>query len=285
MFATIAILGTGLLGASLMQTVRKNGLARRVVAWSRRAETRARCAGQPWCDAVFDDPADCVRDAELVVVCAPVDKIGETLASAAAGISEGALVTDVGSTKAGVCRASAVALAGVGAAARFVGAHPLAGSEKSGPEHATAELFEGRVCFVTPVAETAAEAQAAVCRFWEAAGMRVSVCSPEEHDRLVARVSHLPHLAAAALSAALGRDPQAEVFAGVAGPGLRDTTRVSGGDPALWRAIAQENRAEIAQALAAFEAELGVFKRALETGDFDLLESELRRAREWREKL
>ena len=282
MFSKIAILGPGLLGASLMQAVRARGLSSHLAAWSRSAGTRAGCAGKPWCDSVHETPADCVRGAALVVVCVPADKIAGTLALAAPGLGAGTLVTDVGSTKEQVCEAvRGVLPEGV----TFVGAHPMAGSEKSGLEYARADLFAGRVCIITPQETPPAppEAVEAVMRFWAAVGMRVVTLAPEVHDEVVAHTSHLPHLAAVALSVLLQRKPLE--WRGLGGPGLRDTTRVAAGDPPMWRAIVQENQRQILRVLVDYQAELEELRSAIAAGDFDAVQAFLAAGKNWREQL
>jgi cyclohexadieny/prephenate dehydrogenase len=280
MFKQITILGPGLLGASLLQAAKRRGLCLRTAAWSRRAETRAKCEGQPWCDAVFADAGKAVAKADLVVVCTPVDTIVPLLGEIAPKLKKGALVTDVGSTKSLISRLGRAALPKkVG----FVGSHPMAGSEKAGLEHADAELFEGRACFVTPLVNTPAKDVDRVTRFWKALGMEVSTTTPEAHDEIVAHLSHLPHLLASAFCAYLGtRDPQ---WAHFAGPGLRDTTRVAAGDPALWKSIALENREEILRALDGFQNELDKLRATLHNAQPFALQHILERGRDFRVRL
>ncbi len=280
MFKQLTILGPGLLGASLMQAAKARGLCKRTAAWSRRAETRAKCKGQPWCDAVFADARKAVAQADLVVVCTPVDTIVPLLEIIGPKLKAGALVTDVGSTKSLICRHGRAALPKkVG----FVGSHPMAGSEKTGLEHADPELFEGRACFVTPLVDTPAKDVDRLTRFWKELGMEVATTSPEAHDEIVAHLSHLPHLLASAFCAYLGtRDPK---WAHFAGPGLRDTTRVAAGDPALWKAIALENREEILRALDGFQKELDGLRAALHNRQPFALQHLLERGRDFRVRL
>jgi len=286
MFKTIAVLGPGLLGASLMQAVRAARLAEDLAAWAPSERTRRKCAGQPWCDRVCGTPAECARGAELVVVCAPADKIAPALATAAPGIAADALVTDVGSIKTAVCEAvwrdDPRRRTGDGAAP-FVGSHPMAGGERSGMENASADMFAGRTCFVTPVPETPPAATARVEAFWSALGMRVRRLSPEEHDAVVAATSHLVHFTAAALAGALAGKPEA--WRELGGPGLRDTTRVAAGDPALWTAIARGNRIALLGALDEFHGVFDALVRALREQDYVRLGELLARARVWREAL
>jgi prephenate dehydrogenase len=280
-FQKIAILGTGLLGASILQAARERKLAHRHAAWSRREATRAFCVGQPWCDSVHESPEECVRGADLVLVCVPVDQIPVVLAAAAPGLEAGALVSDVGSTKSGVCREAQRV---VPERAVFIGSHPMAGSEKSGPEHASAGLFEGRTCFVTPTARQVGTAElGGLVRFWRALGMDVVETSPEEHDAIAARTSHLPHFAACVLAGVLGRHPAR--WSALAGPGLRDTTRVAGGDPEMWRAIAAQNREAILAAFDEFQAEFAHVRQYISEGQLDSLQVFLEQSRAWRNKL
>ena len=280
MFKQITILGPGLLGASLLQAAKRRGLCKSTAAWSRRAETRAKCEGQPWCDTVFADAGKAVAKADLVVVCTPVDTIVPLLGEIAPKLKAGALVTDVGSTKSLICRLGRAALP---KKAGFVGSHPMAGSEKGGLEHADAELFEGRACFVTPLVDTPAKDVDRVTRFWKALGMDVATTTPEAHDEIVAHLSHLPHLLASALCAYLGtRDPHWLQFAG---PGLRDTTRVAAGDPGLWKAIALENREEITRAIDGFQKELDHLRATLHNAQPFALQHILERGRDYRVRL
>jgi prephenate dehydrogenase len=280
MFKQITILGPGLLGASLLKAAKARGLCKSTAAWSRRAETRAKCEGQPWCDAVFADARKAVAKADLVIACTPVDTIVPLLEEIAPKLKAGTLVTDVGSTKSLICRLGRAALPKKVA---FVGSHPMAGSEKGGLEHADAELFQGRACFVTPLVDTPAKDVDRVTRFWQALGMVVASATPEQHDEIVAHLSHMPHLLASAFCAYLGtRNPAWVHFAG---PGLRDTTRVAAGDPKLWTSIAMENREEILRALDGFETELLHLRSALRNAQPHAIQHLLERGRDFRVRL
>jgi prephenate dehydrogenase len=280
MFDQITILGPGLLGASLLQAARQRGLCKRTAAWSRRAETRAKCKGQPWCDAVYADVGKAVATADLVVVCTPVDTIVPLLEKIGPKLRPGTLVTDVGSTKSLICRQGRAALPKKIA---FVGSHPMAGSEKTGLEYADAGLFQNRACFVTPLTDTKARDVDRLTRFWQAVGCTVATTTPEAHDEIVAHLSHVPHLLASAFCSYLGtRDPH---WVNFAGPGLRDTTRVAGGDPVLWKAIALDNRDEILRALAGFQKELDLLRAALENHEASAVQCILERGRDYRLRL
>ena len=271
--------GTRLAGGSVAQAVRVRGLARRIVIWARRPEVRLQLRAQPWCDAVAETPEDAVRGAGLVVLAAPVDKIAELARAIAPHLPAGAIVTDVGSVKGEIVRlASATLRAGT----HFVGAHPMAGSEKSGWEHGTATLFEHRTCFVTPVATTDAHAADTVARFWRDLGMEVVTIDPDQHDEIVAHISHLPQVLASTLCAFLAtKDPAWRFYAG---GGLRDTTRIAGGDPAMWRAILEHNREEILRALRQYQDELQAFQTALANRDYLELAARLEHGKAYRDR-
>lgn len=256
---TVAIVGVGLIGGSIGRALLERGLAKQVVGIGRRA-TSLRAAKKV--GAVTATTMDLVRGvarANLVVVCTPVEQIATQALVAVNHAPAGALITDAGSTKQQIVAAVEKKLPPGG---RFVGSHPMAGSEKSGPGEARAELFVGRAVIVTPTKKTSAADTEAVGEFWAALGARVFMMSPEAHDRAVAGTSHLPHLISALL-AAVTRSEDAPLIAG----GWLDTTRVAGGDPELWRQILQSNDTQVLAALAQFEKQLSSARRALERGD------------------
>ncbi len=278
MFERIAILAPGLLGGSVAQAVRHRGLARHIVLWSRRPENRVRLATQPWCDEVGDSPEAAVRDAQLVMLAAPVDKIITLAQTVAPALAAGAIVTDVGSVKGEITRLCHAAMP---PGTSFVGAHPMAGSEKSGWEHATGSLFERRPCFVTPRPETDPRAVDTVVRFWHELGAEVVTLDPDTHDEVVAHISHLPQVVATTLCGYLAsRDPGWRNFAG---GGLRDTTRIAASNPAVWLEILQQNRDEILRALRRFQDELHSFQTALANRDFNELRAQLERGKAYRD--
>lgn len=262
---------------------RRFGAARRIVVWARRPEVRVQLEGATWCDAVLATPEEAVRGAGLVVICAPVETIPALAAAVHPHLAAGAIVTDVGSVKGALCRHAAAPYVAAPAGPVFVGSHPMAGSEKCGHEAGQAELFVGRVTFVTPLDHTPAAAVETLVRFWRALGSEVVTMHPDRHDEIVAHVSHLPHLAAACLCALLaGQNP---AWRNLAGPGLRDTTRVASGDPRLWRGILHENRDEVLRALRAYQDQLEALHAALANrNDLELL-ALLERGKAWRDQL
>jgi len=279
MLNQLTILAPGLLGASVARATKARGAAHRIVIWARRAETRLALADQPWCDATCDTPGDAAKDADLVVIAAPVDMIVPLTRQIAPFLRKGAVVCDVGSVKGEISRQGHEATRGT---AHFVGAHPMAGSEKTGWQHGTPDLFEGRTCFVTPVDSTHPEALKKVVAFWRDLGAEVVTIDPDKHDEIVAHISHLPQVLASSLCAFLSaRDPGWRNFAG---GGLRDTTRIASSDPKLWRTILAENRDEVLRALREFQDELQGLQAALANRDYVEVTARLERGRAYRDK-
>jgi prephenate dehydrogenase len=274
---TLTIVGVGLLGGSLGLAARQRGLARRVLGVGRHLDGLDYARQLGAIDEGFLALQEAVRSAEVVVFCTPVDQIARQALTAAEACAPGTLLTDVGSTKADIVHAVEGRLpAGVA----FVGSHPLAGSEKRGPEHANPRLFERRLTVVTQTPRTDPAALERTRAFWEGLGARVRVMAPEEHDRALALTSHLPHLLAAALA---GLMPP-ELY-DLTATGFRDTTRVAGGDPALWTAIFAHNRAAVLDNLDLLGARLAEFRQALESGDAAALDRLLTQAKKVRDAL
>lgn len=273
----LAILAPGLLGGSVGLAAHARGVASRITVWARRPEVRIALQGQPWCSAVASSPEAAVRDADLVVLAAPVDRIIELAQQIAPHVRPGCWVTDVGSTKGALTRTAHAALAGRG---HFVGAHPMAGSEKTGWENGHADLFRGRICFVTPLRETDPSALEGVARFWSALDAEVTTVDPDAHDEIVAHISHLPQMLATTLCTFLAQ--QNPGWRNFAGGGLRDTTRIGASDPAMWIEILRHNREEILRALRGYQAELDGLHAALANGDWTELRARLERGRAYR---
>ena len=277
--AQLAILAPGLLGGSVARAARARGAAKRIVLWARRPEVRIELRKQPWCDAVADTPEDAVRDASLVVIASPVDKIVPLAQQISATLPAGAVVTDVGSVKGEIARLGHAALH---PGRHFIGAHPMAGSEKTGWEHSTDDLFAGRTCFVTPLPESDARAVDTVVAFWRELGSEVVTVTPDQHDEIVAHISHLPQIVASSLCAFLATKNPA--WRNYAGGGLRDTTRIAGSDPQLWRSILEQNRDEVLRALRQFEDELHQFQIALSNRDYIEVVARLDRGKAYRDQ-
>ena len=277
--AQVTILAPGLLGGSVARAVHARALAQRIVLWSRRPETRLALRTQPWCHAVADTPAEAVREAAVVVIAAPVDRIVPLAREIAPSLRPDALVTDVGSVKGEISRLGTAALA---ARAHFVGAHPMAGSEKTGWEHGTATLFERRTCFVTPLAQTSPAALDRAAAFWAGVGSEVVTVDPDQHDEIVAHISHLPQVIASSLCSFLATKSQA--WRNYAGGGLRDTTRIAGSDPHLWRTILEQNRDEVLRALRQFQDELHGLQTALANRDYVEVVARMERGKAYRDR-
>ncbi|HEV8471880.1 MAG TPA: prephenate dehydrogenase/arogenate dehydrogenase family protein [Methylomirabilota bacterium] len=281
MIERLAVVGVGLLGGSVALAARAGGVAREIVGVGRSRERLEGPLRAGLVDRVSVDVAEGVAGADCVVLAATVlanERLLDTVWDAAPAA---ALVTDVGSTKRGIV-AAAERLAAKRPLA-FLGSHPMAGSEKSGWEIARADLFRGATVIVTPTDATEPRAAKGVTALWEALGARVSALDPETHDRVVAAISHLPHVAAWALVDAVGRfEPGALAFAA---RGFKDTTRIAASDPDVWGEILLSNRDAIRASLTALRAALDDLERLLAAGDAAGLEALLARIKLARESL
>lgn len=274
---TVAILGVGLIGGSLAAALKQRGVAGEVIGVGRRVERLQAAQRAGLIDAFSTDVASAARRSQLVVVCTPVDRIVADVRLAAPHMPPGSLITDAGSVKGEICAALADLAAGP---ATFIGSHPLAGSEKQGFEHASATLFEQRLCVITPRPDAPTEQVRRLHRFWQSVGMATCEQTPEEHDVALAYSSHAPHAVAAALALSLP-----EAHRPFAASGFRDTTRIAAGDPELWTAIFLQNAAPLSAALAAVDEQLASLKRALERRDAASLKKLLQQAKTNRDAL
>jgi len=276
-YENVAIVGVGLIGGSIGLSLRKRGLAERVVGIGRRQESLRIARRIGAVTATTTDLAKGVAEAELVVVCTPVGLIVDHVRRMAKCCRPGTLITDAGSTK----RTLSDALdAGLDNDCRFLGSHPLAGSEKTGPAHASADLFEGRVAIITPTRNTRAEDYDALEVFWSQLGSLVMQMSPEEHDQALALTSHLPHLVASALALLVP-----ENCFRLTGSGFLDTTRIAAGDPELWTQIFTANRQNVLAAVRRCEASLMELTEALRSDSPDRLRELLALAKSHRDAL
>lgn len=274
---TVAIVGVGLIGGSIGLALRQRGLVENVVGIGRRQVSLriARRTGAVTQTTI--DLAKGVAKAQLVIVCTPVAQIVGHVREAAKHCREGTLFTDAGSTKQAIVAALDE---GLPRGCRFLGSHPIAGSEKTGPSYAQADLFDGRVAVLTPTRNTRAEDFDLLEQFWQSLGSVVLQMSPEEHDRALAVTSHLPHLAAAALATTVS-----EKYFRVAGTGILDTTRLAGGDVELWKQIVMSNRENVLAALEQFGACLTAMHSAIRNRDEADLERILTTAKKNRDAL
>jgi prephenate dehydrogenase len=269
-----AILGVGLLGASVGLALRQRWPGIPVIGWSRRETTTAVALARGAISGDASSVEDAASGADLIIVSTPVEQIPAHAIAAARTAADDALITDVGSTKVSI-------LAAVGrdprCAARFIGSHPLAGSERTGPAHARADLLVDRLVVITPIAATTDRLIAQATSLWQQLGARVIAMSPIDHDGALAGTSHAPHVVAAALAASLPAE-----WLPLVASGWRDTTRIAGSDPGLWRQIVLDNAGSVLRELERFARVLDQFRSAIEAADGPQLERLLRAAGEAR---
>jgi prephenate dehydrogenase len=272
----VAIFGPGLIGGSVAMALQGAGS---VTVWARNRGTLDDVLRRGLADRAETDPSAAVRDASLVVLCTPVGSMEGIAGAFASSLAPGALVTDAGSVKGTVTGRLGAILGN-----RFVGAHPMAGSERSGIGAARADLFRGAPCIVTPAETHDPSAVATVEKFWSLLGCRITRMSPWEHDRVVARISHLPHALAFSL-VNLVIDTLPGNAQDLCGGSFRDATRVASSDPSLWTGIFEENRTELAASLREMAKLLTSLASALGRDDRDSLLDFLTRAKEHRDSL
>jgi prephenate dehydrogenase len=273
----VAIVGVGLVGGSIGLALLQRGLAKSVIGIGRRQVTLriARRVGAVTHTTI--DLSKGVAQAELVIVCTPVGQIVDHVRKAAQHCPEGALITDAGSTKQTIVAALD---GGLPRGCRFLGGHPIAGSEKSGPSYAKADLFDGRVAILTPTKNTRAEDFDLLEEFWQGLGSVVIQMTPEEHDRALAMTSHLPHAAAAAMAMTLP-----EKYFRLSGAGMLDSTRLASGEPGLWKQILLTNRENVLGALEQYGAKLSALHAALRDRNEAALDEILNTAKKNRDAL
>jgi len=273
----LSILGVGLLGGSIGLAAKAAAIPARIVGYGHRPATLKKALESGAIDESASSCKKAVAGADLVVLCTPVGLFEEMLRQIAGDLAAGAIVTDVGSTKRSVVELAEKLLP---SSVHFVGSHPMAGSEKRGVEYARADLFQGARCILTPTDKTDSVALEKVDEFWRKLGMHTQRMSPQEHDRRICDVSHLPHAIAAALIAMQGDDALP-----LASKGFLDTTRIAGGDGALWRDILQDNRDNLIDALRRFRGTLDELVHLLEPDQREALAKWLDQAAERRAKL
>ena len=266
----LSILGVGLLGGSVGLACRRVATNCQIAGYGHRPATLQLALARGAIDEAHDDPTAAVRGADLVVLCTPVGLFDDLLRRIAPALAPGAIVTDVGSTKRSVVAAGERL---VPAHAHFVGSHPMAGSERRGVGHADAGLFHNALCILTPTARTNADALTKVDAFWQSLGMRTVTTSPEDHDRRVCDVSHLPHAVAAAMVLL-----QEDAALDLAGRGFLDATRIAAGDGALWRDIFVDNADNLRAGVTRLRNQLDELTALLAPGNADQLKGWLDRA-------
>ena len=277
-FDRIALIGFGLIGGSIARAAREQGLAKEIVTTARSAKSRARVAELGVVDRVVETNIEAVRDADLVILCIPVGACGPVAAEIAPHLKPGVIVSDVGSVKASVVKDMAPHLP---ATAHFVPAHPVAGTENSGPDSGFAELFINRWCILTPPEGVDANAVDRLRAFWAALGAKVEVMTPEHHDLVLAITSHLPHLIAYTIVGTadeLAQVTSSEVIKFSAG-GFRDFTRIAASDPTMWRDVFLANKDAVLEMLGTFNEDLSKLTRAIRRGDGEALFEHFTRTR------
>ena len=278
MVETLGLIGTGMIGGSIGLACKKAGHVKRIIGYDTNPESLEASKALGICDSIEYTLEDAVKHADLVIFSMPVHSIAEEILQAAKYAREGVVFTDTGSTKAEICSLVKEKIKGLKPV--FVPAHPIAGSEKNGPTAAHAELFKGKLTILCPLENTPAWALDKVATFWQGMGARIEKLSPEEHDKIFAFTSHLPHLIAYALAGLL--EPKHGQF--TAG-GFRDTTRVAGSDPALWAEIFKANKGPLLEALKGFQEGLHKIESCLKSNDFDALKNILTKAQQFRRKV
>ncbi|MCA1243163.1 prephenate/arogenate dehydrogenase family protein [Stappia stellulata] len=269
-FSRVALIGIGLIGSSLAHVIRRNGLASEIVVSTRSEHTLRRAEELGLGDRYCLDAGEAVTDADLVILCVPVGASEAVAKWIAPALAPGAIVTDVGSTKASVIRQMAPHLPGT---VHFIPGHPIAGTEESGPDAGFAELFRDRWCILTPPDDADADAVARLTAFWEACGSTVETMDADHHDLVLAIVSHLPHIIAYNIVGTaddLEAVTKSEVIK-YSASGFRDFTRLAASDPTMWRDVCLHNKDAILEMLARFSEDLAALQRAVRWGDGDAL--------------
>ena len=278
----ITIVGAGLLGGSVGLAVRQSQLPVKVRAYVRRPESVAECDRLGVAHRTTQFLKEAVERADLVVLCTPLSQMRSLTLQMRPFLKPGVVVTDVGSVKASVAQELEPLLREVQAV--FVGSHPMAGSEKTGVAAARADLFQNAICLVTPTAQAPAPAVDAVMGFWKALGGWPMRMTPELHDDLVSRASHLPHVVAAELANYVLSPAHPKEQALVCATGFRDTTRIAASSPEMWRDVALANRKNLGRVLGVFIEDLQEFQLALEREDVEAIEEFFTKAKQRREQ-
>ncbi len=270
MFEQLGLIGCGLMGGSFALALKRAGLVRRVVGYSKSPSTTERARQLGVIDVEAPSALQAVSGADLVLLAVPVAATETTFKSIRHLLTPEMLVVDVGSTKRDVVDAARRALKGV--VGNFVPCHPITGREVAGVENADAELYKGKPVILTPIERTLTRKIDQAEAMWQALGCRVTRMSPESHDAAFAAVSHLPHLIAFALMNSIAGQPRGKEFLALAGPGFRDFSRIAASDPHVWRDVLIANREELAAQVQHFQQALAQFEQRIAAGQTDALE-------------
>lgn len=278
LFRTVCLIGVGLIGSSLARVMRQRNIVDEIVGCSQTHSTLEKCQELGIVDVTHINPSIAVRDADLVIICSPVGTYEDIAKVISPSLKEGVIVTDVGSVKRAALTSIEPYLPNH---AHFIPGHPVAGTERSGPEAGFAELFEGRWCILTPRPGTDKVSLEKLTKFWKRAGSKVEIMDAEHHDLVLAITSHLPHLIAyniVGTAADVESVTESEVFKYSAG-GFRDFTRIAASDPIMWRDIFLNNREAVLEMLGRFNEDLTALQRAIRWGQGDVLEALFERTR------
>ena len=284
-FNKIAIIGVGLLGGSISLACKKFAVAKERIGYGRNRETLEQAQKAGVIDVIGEDLESSVRDADLVVLCAPVGALVTLAEQVLSAVKPGCILTDVGSVKGSVVQNISSLLPDE--KVYFVGSHPIAGGEQSGFQAASAELLDGAKCIVTPDGSIPNEVMDKVTAFWQAIGMQVICLSSEEHDWIYGAVSHLPHIVAYALMNTIGETgtKSHDNVISFSGSGLRDCTRIAASNPVMWRDICVSNKTVLLQLIDQFEKTLGEMRTWIETGNSSELEKSFDMANEYQRNI
>ena len=281
MFKQVTIMGPGLLGASLVLAIKKKLIAKRIVVWARSEKTAENVLKKLPVDQVEINPDASVLGSDLVILSTPVETITTILNSIVGALQEDCLVTDVGSVKSKVCRDAGNLFKKKKSV--FIGAHPMAGSEKSGMDNANENLFLNRTCIITPDDKADPAFVKKLSLFWEHLGMRNIFMGSEEHDSKLAELSHLPHLVSSVLAHSLSDKTNGASM--ISGQGLRDTIRIAGGSPDLWTGIIQQNQINVLESLKNFEHSLKLARDLISEKKYNGLKLLLEQGAEFQKNL
>jgi len=284
LFGTVAIIGIGLIGSSIARGIKKYNIANKVVGYAKTLKTRKKAMDLGYMDQVFDSASDAIQNANLVILCVPVGANRDIMIEISNNLSEGTILTDVGSVKAEVIKQLHDIVPDT---VSFVPAHPIAGTEFSGPESGFAELFDNKWCVLTPYEKSRKQDIEKVKNFWERLGMNVDEMSPEYHDLVLAITSHIPHLIAyniVGTATNLAEITRKEVTKYAAG-GFRDFTRIASSDPIMWRDIFLNNQEAVLEMLDKFSDDLSSLREAIKKKDGQELQKYFTKTRDIRKKI
>lgn len=274
----VALIGLGLIASSMAHAIRRDNLVDEIVGYARSEGTRKRALELGFCDRISETAADAVKGADLVVLCVPVGAMGEVSIEIASSLSRGTTVTDVGSTKRSVIEAVSPNLPNY---VHFIPAHPVAGTEQSGPDSGFAELFENRWCLLTPTSSADIDKVNKLKSLWISMGANVEFMDADHHDLVLAVTSHAPHLIAYTMVGVaddIRRVTDSEVVK-YSAAGFRDFTRIAASDPTMWRDVFLTNKEATLEVLGRFTEELFALQRAIRTGDGEHLHDYFTRTR------